>query len=163
MGPALEWDLIEGTAIRTWVSLFAGLGALLVSGTLSALPSIYPNQFPHHPAIVWASLIVGICLVLVGGLTKVPSRIQVRKIMIEPATAATSVQAKSEGVASSRRTLGLTLLAIKSICISVALQGSRKPLHQYRSLFHRQAGRPDAPVRIRPGGALRDERPYRDL
>lgn len=69
---------------------------MLVSGALSALPSMYPNQFAHHPTTVWASLIVGICLVLVGGLTKVLSRIHGPEIKIEPPTAAKSVQAKSE-------------------------------------------------------------------
>jgi hypothetical protein len=95
-GKSLEWDRIGGTAIRTWVSLFAGLGALLVSAALSALPSMYPNEFAHHPTIVWASLIVGICLVLAGGLPRVLSRIHGPEMVTALPTAAKSVEARSE-------------------------------------------------------------------
>lgn len=68
-----------------------------MSGALSALPSVYPNQFAQHTTIVWATLIAGICLVLVGGLTKVLPRVR---------TAAKAVQAKSEAGYIEQKDIG---------------------------------------------------------
>ncbi len=80
-------------AIRKRVSLFAGLGALLVSGALSALPSIYPNQFARHPKIVWGFLIAGLVLFLMEGLARVSQRTE----KPEPVPAVSQARAEAIG------------------------------------------------------------------
>ncbi len=76
--------LVKGTAIRKWITLFGGSGALLISGALSALPSLYPNQISDHPWIVVGSLIAGCVLFLFEGIVRAMDRSEKRSAPATP-------------------------------------------------------------------------------
>lgn len=65
---------------------------MLISGALSALPSIYPNQVSHHSRIVVGSLIAGCVLYLVEGIVRVMDRAEK-----EPTPPATQSKARATG------------------------------------------------------------------
>jgi hypothetical protein len=82
----------EGTTIRKWIALFGGSGAVLISGALGVLPSLYPHQFSRHPRIVVGSLIAGCVLFLVEGIVRAVDRPEK-----QPATAAPQAHANATG------------------------------------------------------------------